>query len=171
MLDRAGLNRVQIFVSSSLDEYAIERLLASGAPIDGFGVGAHMATSSDAPVLDTAYKLVEYAGRPKLKLSESKSTLPGRKQILRQKTSGKAVRDVIGLRSEELSGEPLLIPVMSKGRRIQPAETLDICRNRCCAELKSLPDELLSLSKADAPYPVELSAGLERLRIAATNLI
>ena len=171
MLDRAGLNRVQIFVSSSLDEYAIERLLASGAPIDGFGVGAHMATSSDAPVLDTAYKLVEYAGRPKLKLSESKSTLPGRKQILRQKTSGKAVRDVIGLRSEELSGEPLLIPVMSKGRRIQPAETLDTCRNRCCAELKSLPDELLSLSKADAPYPVELSAGLERLRIAATNLI
>ncbi|PYS18181.1 MAG: nicotinate phosphoribosyltransferase, partial [Acidobacteria bacterium] len=140
------------------------------APIDGFGVGAHMATSSDAPVLDTAYKLVEYAGRPKLKLSESKSTLPGRKQILRQKTSGKAVRDVIGLRSEELSGEPLLIPVMSKGRRIQPAEPLDICRNRCCAELKSLPDELLSLSKADAPYPVELSAGLERLRIAATNL-
>jgi nicotinate phosphoribosyltransferase len=170
MLDRAGLNRVQIFVSSSLDEYAIERLLASGAPIDGFGVGAHMATSSDAPVLDTAYKLVEYAGRPKLKLSESKSTLPGRKQILRQKTSGKAVRDVIGLRSEELSGEPLLIPVMSKGRRIQPAEPLDICRNRCCAELKSLPDELLSLSKADAPYPVEVSAGLERLRMVAANL-
>src|SRR5438034_9056077 len=114
MLDRAGLNQVQIFVSSSLDEYAIERLLASGSPIDGFGVGAHLATSSDAPFLDTAYKLVEYAGRPKLKLSESKSTLPGRKQILRQKTSGKAVRDVIGLRSEELSGEPLLIPVMSK---------------------------------------------------------
>jgi len=170
MLDRAGLNRVQVFVSSSLDEYAIERLLASGAPIDGFGVGAHLATSSDAPVLDTAYKLVEYAGRPKLKLSESKSTLPGRKQILRQKTSGKAVRDVIGLRSEELSGEPLLIPVMSKGRRIQPAETLDICRNRCCAELKSLPDELLSLSKADAPYPVEVSAGLERLRMVAANL-
>ena len=170
MLDRAGLNRVQVFVSSSLDEYAIERLLASGAPIDGFGVGAHLATSSDAPVLDTAYKLVEYAGRPKLKLSESKSTLPGRKQILRQKTSGKSVRDVIGLRSEELSGEPLLIPVMSKGRRIQPAETLDICRNRCCAELKSLPDELLSLSKADAPYPVEVSAGLERLRMVAANL-
>ena len=170
MLDRAGLNRVQVFVSSSLDEYAIERLLASGAPIDGFGVGAHLATSSDAPVLDTAYKLVEYAGRPKVKLSESKSTLPGRKQILRQKTSGKAVRDVIGLRSEELSGEPLLIPVMSKGRRIQPAETLDICRNRCCAELKSLPDELLSLSKADAPYPVEVSAGLERLRMVAANL-
>src|SRR5262249_5597743 len=61
MLDQAGLNRVQIFVSNSLDEYAIERLLASGAPIDGFGVGAHLATSSDAPVLDTAYKLVEYA--------------------------------------------------------------------------------------------------------------
>src|SRR5206468_7367220 len=91
MLDQAGLRQVKIFVSSSLDEYAIERLFASGAPIDGFGVGAHMATSSDAPVLDTAYKLAEYSGRPKLKSSESKATLPGRKQVFREKSSGKIV--------------------------------------------------------------------------------
>src|SRR5207245_9560549 len=91
MLDRAGLNQVQIFVSSSLDEYAIERLLASGSPIDGFGVGAHLATSSDAPFLDAAYKPVGYAGRPKLNLSASKSTLPGRKQIIRLKSTSTAM--------------------------------------------------------------------------------
>src|SRR5437773_10716976 len=96
MLYRAGMNRVQVFVSSSLDEYAIERLLASGAPMNGFGVGAHLATWSNAPVLVTAFKLVEYAGRPKLKLSEWKSTLPGGKQIFAQKPSGKPVGAVTG---------------------------------------------------------------------------
>src|SRR6185503_15655273 len=80
-LDAAGLQQVKIFVSSSLDEYEIQRLVSAGVPINGFGVGRHLATSSDVPVLDTAYKLVEYAGRPKMKLSESKATLPGRKQI------------------------------------------------------------------------------------------
>src|SRR5437867_10736473 len=170
MLDRAVLKQVNIFVSSSLDEYAIDRLLTSGAPIDGFGVGAHMATSSDAPVLDTAYKLAEYAGRPKLKLSESKSTLPGRKQIFREKSSGRAVRDVVGLQGEKVPGEALLIPVMSRGRRTYPTESLETCRNRCRAELNSLSESLLSFSKAGTPYPVEVSAGLERLRIAATNL-
>jgi nicotinate phosphoribosyltransferase len=164
MLDRAGLKQVKIFVSSSLDEYEIERLLASGAPIDGFGVGAHMATSSDAPVLDTAYKLAEYAGRPTFKLSESKSTLPGRKQVFREKASGRAVRDVIGVHDESVPGQPLLVKVMSQGRRLQPAESLDRCRARCRDELQALPQELLSLSRADSPYPVDLSAGVVRLR-------
>ena len=61
-LDAAGLNLVKIFASSSLDEYEITRLVSAGVPIDGFGVGRHLATSSDVPALDTAYKLVEYAG-------------------------------------------------------------------------------------------------------------
>src|SRR2546430_11758945 len=126
MLDQAGLTQVKFFVSSSRDEYAIERLLASGAPIDGFGVGAHMATSSDAPVLDTAYKLAEYAGRPTLKLSESKLTLPGRKQVFRETSSGKAIRDVIGLYDENLPAQRLLVQVMSEGRRLLPAGPLAV---------------------------------------------
>jgi nicotinate phosphoribosyltransferase len=159
MLDRAGLSGVKIFVSSSLDEYSIERLLDAGAPIDGFGVGAHMATSSDAPVLDTAYKLAEYAGRARMKLSESKSTLPGRKQVYRE-----AARDVIGLWDEKHAGRPLLAQVMRDGKRTSPRETLQSCRSRCRAELNSLPEELLSLVKADSSYPVSLSASMMRLR-------
>jgi nicotinate phosphoribosyltransferase len=159
MLDGAGLKQVKIFVSSSLDEYAIERLVAAGAPIDGFGVGAHMATSSDAPVLDTAYKLAEYAGRPKLKLSESKSTLPGRKQIFRN-----AAGDTIGLRDEHVPGNPLLVRVMAGGKRVQPVESLDTLRQRCRAELAALPVGLLSLTKADVAYSVDISPGLLRLK-------
>src|SRR5206468_4255716 len=86
LLDGAGLTEVKIFASSSLDEYVIESLLARGAPIDGFGVGAHMATSADAPFLDTAYKLVEYAGVARMKHSQDKTTLPGRKQIFRERS-------------------------------------------------------------------------------------
>src|SRR2546423_74457 len=125
MLDAAGLRQVKIFASSSLDEYSIERLLTAGAPIDGFGVGAHMATSSDAPVLDTAYKLAEYAGHPKLKLSESKATLPGGKQIFRT-----ADGDTIGLKDERVPGVPLLGQVMAAGKRVHPPESLEACRDR-----------------------------------------
>jgi nicotinate phosphoribosyltransferase len=169
MLDEAGLRQVKIFASSSLDEYAIERLVTRGAPIDGFGVGAHMATSSDSPVLDTAYKLAEYAGQPKLKLSESKATLPGRKQIFRKRLSGKAAGDAIGLRDEAVPGEPLLQHVMAAGKRLRPPDSLQSCRERCRAEVAALPENLLSLKQADAPYHVDISPGLMRLRQQITT--
>jgi nicotinate phosphoribosyltransferase len=159
MLDRAGLREVKIFASSSLDEYEIERLVAVGAPIDGFGVGTHMATSSDAPFLDTAYKLAEYAGHPKLKLSESKTTLPGRKQVFRSLAG-----DTIGLRDETIAGRPLLVQVMVGGERVQPQESLQSCRERCRREIASLPQTLLSLTKADVPYRVDVSPELLRLK-------
>jgi nicotinate phosphoribosyltransferase len=63
LLDDTGLGAVRIVASGGLDEYAIAGLLASGAPIDGFGIGTRMGVSSDAPDLDIAYKLVEYAGK------------------------------------------------------------------------------------------------------------
>ncbi len=164
-LDAAGLQHVKIFASSSLDEYEIHRIVSTGVPINGFGVGRHLATSSDVPVLDTAYKLAEYAGRAKMKLSESKSTLPGRKQIFRETAGGKAVRDVIGLMSEtEIPGEPLLIKVMENGRRVQPAEQVEVARTRCQSERNAFAGSLLNLSKVVPGYPVELSRALKRLQ-------
>jgi nicotinate phosphoribosyltransferase len=164
-LDAAGLGQVKIFASSNLDEYEIDRLVTAGAPINGFGVGRNMATSADAPVLDTAYKLTEYAGVPKMKLSESKSTLPGRKQIFRERSGGKAVRDVVAIAgATHIGGEPLLSKVMENGRRTAPPEQLDTCRGRCQAGLNSLPDRIMSLTKVDPGYPVELSPELVELR-------
>jgi nicotinate phosphoribosyltransferase len=169
-LDAAGLGTVKIFASSSLDEYEIDKLVSGGVPIDGFGVGRHLATSSDVPVLDTAYKLVEYAGQPKMKLSESKATLPGRKQVWRQMSGGKAVRDVIALMGEfSAEGEPLLTKVMENGRRSAGPEPLEHCRARCREGLDALPDRLISLSSADPAYPVDLSPGLAELRVKAAR--
>src|SRR5215471_8264738 len=131
-LDTAGLNQIKIYASSSLDEYEIEKIVTGKIPIDGFGVGRNLATSSDMPVLDTAYKLVEYAGKAKMKLSESKANLPGRKQLFRETAAGKFKRDVVGLMGEpDLAGEPLLVKVMEKGRRMHTAESLEACRKRC----------------------------------------
>ena len=102
MLDGAGLADVQVFASGGLDEFGVDSLLGSGAPIDGFGVGTKVGVSADAPWTDCAYKLVEYDGRPVLKLSPGKQSLPGRKQVFRYRDeSGIYVRDVVGLADEQ----------------------------------------------------------------------
>ncbi len=69
LLDEAGLPGARIFASGGLDEYAIAGLVADQAPIGAYGVGTKMGVSADAPSLDSAYKLVAYAGRPVMKLS------------------------------------------------------------------------------------------------------
>jgi nicotinate phosphoribosyltransferase len=63
-------------------------LSRAGAPIDSYGVGASLTTASDAPALDCAYKLQEYAGMARRKRSEGKATWPGRKQVWRRYDEG-----------------------------------------------------------------------------------
>jgi nicotinate phosphoribosyltransferase len=100
-----------------------------------------------------------------MKLSESKITLPGRKQIFRERSAGKFVRDVIGLMGEPGAvGEPLLVKVMENGRRMQLPESVELCRARCGAERNALPSRLVELSKAEPGYPIELSPALMRLQ-------
>ncbi|RMF60033.1 MAG: nicotinate phosphoribosyltransferase [Bacteroidetes bacterium] len=161
LLDEAGLHHVQIFASGSLDEYAIEDLVAAGAPIDGFGVGTRMGTMADQPYLDSAYKLAAYAGKPRMKLSTDKANLPGRKQVYRLFDGDTAVRDVIATAEEAHEGTPLLVCVMRGGRRTEAGRrTLDEARRHAERELARLPARLLSLDEAAPPYPVECSPAL-----------
>jgi nicotinate phosphoribosyltransferase len=165
LLDDAGLERVRIFASGGLDEDEIARLLAIGAPIDAFGVGTEMAVSRDAPGLDIVYKLVEYAGRSRLKLSTGKNLLPGRKQIFRIERDGVADHDVLARRDEAHAGRPLLRRVMAGGRRCLDGHgTLDDVRAHARAELDRLPSRLRRLETADPPYAVEVSEELARAR-------
>lgn len=76
MLDDAGLRHLKIVASGGLTEARIDALVKAGAPIDIFGVGTDMSVSTDAPHLDIAYKLTEYAGSGRMKLSVQKSTSP-----------------------------------------------------------------------------------------------
>jgi nicotinate phosphoribosyltransferase len=164
MLDAAGLSGVQIFASSELDEYEIAALVSQGAPIDGFGVGTKMAVSDDVSHLDMAYKLVEYAGRGRTKLSPKKALYPGRKQIFREAQGGQFVRDCIGRHDEKLPGQPLLVCVMRGGQRqADGCASLEDARRRASRELcERLPVHFRRLEAADEPYPVAVSAALER---------
>ena len=161
ILDDAGQRSLKIVASGDLDEYRIQELVRSDAPIDAFGVGTQLGTSGDAPWLGGVYKLVEYGGRPVLKLSSHKTTLPGRKQVHRYFRDDRVEHDVIGLEEEEIGGRPLLEIVMHGGRRAGPQEPLDVMRARCATGLKSLPDRLLTLDHARTPYEVDISDRLK----------
>ena len=67
--------------------------------MDAFGIGTQMGVSADAPYVDSVYKLVEFDGRPVLKLSAGKATAPGRKQVWRGPDG-----DMLALRDEPGAG-------------------------------------------------------------------
>jgi nicotinate phosphoribosyltransferase len=158
ILDAAGLQRVRIFVSGGLDEHSVAALVKAKAPIDGFGVGTALAVSDDAPSVDLSYKLVEYVGRPRIKLSAKKVLLPGRKQVFRSSDG-----DVIGSFREALGGERLLVPVMRDGRRLRPDAPLSEVRRNALQQLRRLPVGVRSLSDAEPHYRVEVSPRLREL--------
>lgn len=162
ILDEAGLQEVRIFASGGLNTDEIARLVAGNAPIDAFGVGTSAVVSPDAPVVDSVYKLVSYAGEPRLKLSTDKATLPGRKQVWRRQSRGRMAGDVLSLLHEQADGQPLLVEVMTEGYRTTAGlETLAAIRDRVRSQLELLPPEMRSLEGSDKPYKVSLSAGLQ----------
>ena len=160
MLDEAGLHGVKIFASSGLDEYKVQALVACGAPIDAFGVGTKLAVMADAPELDMAYKLVQYEGKGRLKLSTKKVLYPGRKQVFRQVENGQMVQDTIGRFDERLPGEPLLEPLIRKG---EPVCNIDLnqSRWRLAQELDRLPEPLRRLEPPALVHPIAISERLQ----------
>jgi nicotinate phosphoribosyltransferase len=163
ILDDGNLAEVRIFASGGLDEFKLAELVAAGAPIDGFGVGTKLDVSSDAPYLDCAYKLHEYAGQPRLKRSVDKNTWPGAKQVYRHFAFGRMAHDEVRLASETSpAGQPLVECVMCAGRLVAPLEPLAVIRSRAADQLAMLPRELTSLSPAPA-YPVAIGQGVREL--------
>jgi nicotinate phosphoribosyltransferase len=170
IFDEAGLTATKIVASGDLDEYEIARLVAAGAPIDGFGVGTSVATSIDAPALGGVYKLVEVTeqGRTRLvmKTSPGKATWPGRKQIWRVMNGGTVKHDVVALHDEAPipGAQPLLHRVMLNGVRACPPVVLSDARTWCAERLAELPPELRRIDR-DASFDVRPSPAL----LAATR--
>lgn len=189
-LDSEGLGYVKIVVSNLLDEHLIRSLLAQGAPIDIFGVGTQLATGAPDGSLDGVYKLAEVDGNPRLKLSDSlsKTTLPGRKKIIRHSDRDDFFRaDVIclvqetspgrmvhpyepGIESElaSLSGEELLVKVMEDGKRTGPPLGVPSIAAYASERLKALPPEHIRLENPHI-YKVGLSVELAALRNKLTG--
>jgi len=163
LLNEAGLPGIRILASGGLDERAVAALVASGAPIDAFGVGTRLVTGGSQPSLDAVYKLVQDASGPRMKTSTGKATLPGVKQVHRVEQAGRLVGDTVALAGEAgIPGWPLLRQVMVGGERLDPPEPLAAARERCRAGLESLPPPFRSL-EATATAPVQVSAALQDL--------
>lgn len=162
LLDTAGLRHVRIFASGGLDEAKIAQLIGAQAPIDGFGVGTDMGVSRDAPAIDIAYKLVEYAGRPRAKFSPGKELLPGPKQVFRIERDGTADHDVLAGRAERASGQPLLQQVMTGGVRTAAGSvSLDAARDCSRRARERLPARVRRLARASPPYRIEVTPALQ----------
>ena len=103
-----------------------------------------------------AYKLCEYAGQGRLKLSTGKPVLPGRKQVFRMTENERDVRDVIARADEDLPGRALLVPVMRHGELFgdwarQPRIGTEVCAAANCPPAES--------SVRHYPSQVTLSSG------------
>ncbi|QWG12067.1 nicotinate phosphoribosyltransferase [Bradyrhizobium sediminis] len=160
ILDDGGLHDVTIFASGGLDEDELAKMMDANAPIDGFGIGTSLTTSSDAPAFDCAYKLQEYAGIARRKRSVGKATWPGRKQVWRSfGDDGCMTGDVLALDHDRQAGEPLLVPVMRHGRRLAAPSTLADIRKRAAQGLAQLPWSLRHLSDGTM-LPVTVAPGL-----------
>jgi len=170
ILDQNGLPEIRILVSGNVDEIMIRQLLDDGAPIDAFGVGTKLDTSEDAPYMECAYKLMEYDGKPRLKKSSGKATLPGRKQVLRRLQDGIMVGDLVAEEGDLQEGAPLIVKVMDQGRRLSPPSNPAEIAAYTKSQLQSLPEYLRKLSSTPS-YPVEIAPSLLRLREEAEQSI
>jgi len=162
ILDRGGFPGIKIFVSGNMDEFSIQDLLTQGAPIDGFGVGTKLDTSADVPYLECAYKLMAYEGRPRLKKSPGKVTLPGAKQIYRRMENGIMKGDILTVAVDSAPGTALLKQVMASGRRIEDPLNLNAIAAAARYQFETLPPHFRQLATAP-PYPVVIAPALVTL--------
>jgi len=176
LLDRAGFREAKIFVSGDMHELRIQELLRAGAPIDAFGVGTRLVSSTDSPTIGGVYKLVELEEGgvwvPKRKRSAGKTSFAGSKQVLRELESGRMVRDrLVPARGREWNAdrsEPvatpagaveLLAPAIVAGDRVRDA-SLTAARERFLSDLAALPDRLRELGAPSESYEVEVDPQL-----------
>ncbi len=170
ILDGSGLQSAKIFATNDLNENRLAELLRAGAPIDAFGVGTALATSSDAPSLSAVYKLVELRRDGKTeytaKFSDEKSTRPGAKQVYRLKE-----RDIIALQTEcnsDFGVSPLIRPILIAGELMEPFPALPETRADAQSSIAALPVELLDLDNS-VDYRVDLSQPLSELTDTLRN--
>ncbi len=185
MLDENGLDYVKIVVSNQLDEHVIKSLLEQEAPIDIFGVGTSMVIGRPDGAIDGVYKLASAGGKARLKISDNvqKTTLPGKKKVLRYLDSdGNFYADCVALVEEEHPDkmihpfekekslvlkdrdfEEVYFTLMENGKATEKPLTVFELRDRVYQRLKKLPQEH---QRFDFPhiYKVGISERISDLR-------
>jgi nicotinate phosphoribosyltransferase len=80
----------------------------------------------------------------------------------RTAAQGRFASDTLGLVTDHPDGEPLLVPVMRAGRRVDPAEAPVVARERARQQLAGLPDMLRGLDE-QPDYEVEVTSAVREL--------
>ncbi|HUH28875.1 nicotinate phosphoribosyltransferase [Gelidibacter sp.] len=186
MLDEANLGYVKIVASNQLDEFVIKSLKDQGAPIDIFGVGTNLVTGKPDAAIDGVYKLSEYNGEPRIKLSENiiKVSLPYKKQVYRMldKNGMFYGADAVAVFNEKnvermehsfdsnknldltrFDHEPLLQQVMKNGKKVMPARTVSEIAAYSKSRLENLPEEYKRFQNPHI-YKIGLSTELKKER-------
>jgi nicotinate phosphoribosyltransferase len=157
---------IDIYVTSGLDEYAVEHFLKNGGIASGFGIGGNLVTSCDTPVAEIVYKLVEIEqegnNKPSMKLSEGKMTYPGKKCIKRIIEDGQFKYDILALEMEEMEGEDQMVEVYRDGELEYDLPDLKTIRDRMINSMNSLNESHREI-KNPARYEVEISKKLLKL--------
>lgn len=185
MLDENGLDYVKIVVSNQLDEHVIKSLLEQEAPIDIFGVGTSMVIGKPDGAIDGVYKLASAGGKARLKISDNvqKTTLPGRKKVLRYLDNDRNFYgDCVALVEEDHPDkmihpfekekslvlkdhdfEEVYFPLMENGKATEKPLSLFELRERVYERLQRLPQEH---QRFDFPhiYKVGISERISDLR-------
>ena len=172
IFDAANMKDVRIIGSGGLDEFDLAEFSDANVPYDSYGVGTKMGVSADAPWTDCAYKLVEYDGRPVLKLSTGKVSWPGKKQVYRLRdVNGQLKNDFVTRRDENVAdAEALLTQVMAQGKTVAPLPSLEQSRAAFLEEFSRLPEAVKSIRDPEH-YSVEFSAALKELRNAVERKV
>ncbi|MHA1255599.1 MAG: nicotinate phosphoribosyltransferase [Promethearchaeota archaeon] len=165
ILDKNGCKDVIIVASSDLNEYKIKEIIEKNTPIDAFGIGTELATSRDDPTIAAVYKLTEYKGIPRIKISEDKLTYPGKKQIYRIiDKKGKFKEDILMLDDEipPPNSEALLIPVLNKGKLVSELPELNEIQQGYLNMINKLPEDYKVLEENHI-FNLRISQKLEEL--------
>jgi nicotinate phosphoribosyltransferase len=162
ILDEADLEYVKIVLSSDLNEYKIDCYARDGAPVDYYGVGTEMITAKPVAALSGVYKLVEDNLGPRIKLSESKRTYPGRKQVYRVMEGDKYLYDVLDLEGEHSDGQPLLTEAVRNGKMVRQALPIDEVRTYSLDCVSMLPCQVKKVY-VEKPYQLRIGSELHKL--------
>ncbi len=181
---------MKIVASNEMDEHVIHSVRSEGGRVDIYGVGTKLATAAGegGGALGGVYKLVRYAGAPRLKITSdlAKATLPDSKRLLRViHGNGGFAMDVMTLSDEILAPgdvvfdpvnplrhkaipagtrfEEVRLVVMEGGRSRFPSPSLQEAAEHCQNQLHRLPDGSLRLINPHI-YKVSMSRGVHELR-------
>eukprot|EP00980_Cylindrotheca_fusiformis_P003654 scaffold818_cov136-Cylindrotheca_fusiformis.AAC.20 len=182
---RESFGKLKIVASNDINEEFLYELKRKGHSISTFGIGTNLVTCQAQPALGCVYKLVEWNGEPKIKISNDlpKISIPSRKRVYRLfGRDGGPLVDYMAMASEEppqvgdrvvcrhpfdtqqrLVCKPSIVillhsTVFENGQIVTPVPPLEETRSSIQTELEKFPD---SIKRYENPETYRMMVSLD----------